>query len=336
MPSSRARRHRLPFYLGFDGTLDEKGGDGYVSSSTHDDGLEVGSAIVIVIYDIVVRPTAKPYVLTGHVVSPPSTSRENSCITPAPHAHSCNILHRNSSIYAARFSSARCRCDTWCRCIWICKLQVRRCDSRHLHHFQNIAHLNNIPEFRKQSTQWMNTVQDTATDVWDAAADSLKSVKSRVTEVKMPSLETPQFLKTLLSGSHRRHQNQHDHDKNSESDSQGQPPTPEEKTAIAALIAATLSSPSDPVQSERRNEARSDELMHLTRKLIEIRSILLSIDQNDALKLPSIVVIGSQSSGKSSVLETIVGHEFLPKWVYYSGLFLLYCEALLIWSPQGQ
>ncbi|KAI0044912.1 hypothetical protein FA95DRAFT_205149 [Auriscalpium vulgare] len=52
---------------------------------------------------------------------------------------------------------------------------------------------------------------------------------------------------------------------------------------------------------------------HLTKKLIEIRSMLLSIDQSDALKLPSIVVIGSQSSGKSSVLEAIVGHEFLPK-----------------------
>ena len=56
--------------------------------------------------------------------------------------------------------------------------------------------------------------------------------------------------------------------------------------------------------------------MHLTKKLIEIRSMLLSIDQSDALKLPSIVVIGSQSSGKSSVLEAIVGHEFLPKSVY--------------------
>ena len=55
--------------------------------------------------------------------------------------------------------------------------------------------------------------------------------------------------------------------------------------------------------------------MNLTRKLIEIRTMLLSIDQSDTLKLPSIVVIGSQSSGKSSVLEAIVGHEFLPKWV---------------------
>lgn len=53
--------------------------------------------------------------------------------------------------------------------------------------------------------------------------------------------------------------------------------------------------------------------MQLTKKLIEIRQVLLSIDQSDSLKLPSIVVVGSQSSGKSSVLEAIVGHEFLPK-----------------------
>ncbi|EGG03542.1 uncharacterized protein MELLADRAFT_44541 [Melampsora larici-populina 98AG31] len=53
--------------------------------------------------------------------------------------------------------------------------------------------------------------------------------------------------------------------------------------------------------------------MKLTRKLIEIRSLLMSIDQDETLVLPSIVVIGSQSSGKSSVLEAIVGHEFLPK-----------------------
>lgn len=56
-----------------------------------------------------------------------------------------------------------------------------------------------------------------------------------------------------------------------------------------------------------------DQLMMLTKQLIEIRSTLLSIDHNETLKLPSIVVVGSQSSGKSSVLEAIVGHEFLPK-----------------------
>jgi replication fork clamp-binding protein CrfC len=54
-------------------------------------------------------------------------------------------------------------------------------------------------------------------------------------------------------------------------------------------------------------------MMVLTRKMIEIRNILQGIGQSGALTLPSIVVIGSQSSGKSSVLEAIVGHEFLPK-----------------------
>jgi dynamin 1-like protein len=33
----------------------------------------------------------------------------------------------------------------------------------------------------------------------------------------------------------------------------------------------------------------------------------------DAVDLPQIVVVGSQSSGKSSVLETIVGKDFLPR-----------------------
>jgi len=108
---------------------------------------------------------------------------------------------------------------------------------------------------------------------------------------------------------------------------------------VAALIAATMASPVEP-DKEHESMARggNDEgLMNLTRKLIGIRSILLSIDQryarlpsihdpciippdcllirvdSDKLKLPSIVVIGSQSSGKSSVLEAIVGKEFLPK-----------------------
>ena len=49
------------------------------------------------------------------------------------------------------------------------------------------------------------------------------------------------------------------------------------------------------------------------RKIIEIRDILRTAGSEDAVKLPNIVVIGSQSSGKSSVLEAIVGHEFLPK-----------------------
>lgn len=59
--------------------------------------------------------------------------------------------------------------------------------------------------------------------------------------------------------------------------------------------------------------AKDDQMMVLTKKMIEIRNILQRVGQTAALQLPSIVVIGSQSSGKSSVLEAIVGHEFLPK-----------------------
>ncbi|KAJ3134711.1 dynamin-like GTPase mgm1 [Physocladia obscura] len=55
------------------------------------------------------------------------------------------------------------------------------------------------------------------------------------------------------------------------------------------------------------------DLMVLTKKLIEVRNLLKTVNNNTNLQLPSIVVIGSQSSGKSSVLEAIVGHEFLPK-----------------------
>ncbi|MBE3046524.1 dynamin family protein [Candidatus Bathyarchaeota archaeon] len=58
---------------------------------------------------------------------------------------------------------------------------------------------------------------------------------------------------------------------------------------------------------------RDDQMMALTKEMIEIRNILQKIGQSSTLTLPSLVVIGSQSSGKSSVLEAIVGHEFLPK-----------------------
>ncbi|CAJ0764209.1 8843_t:CDS:10, partial [Entrophospora sp. SA101] len=66
-------------------------------------------------------------------------------------------------------------------------------------------------------------------------------------------------------------------------------------------------------KNKRGIPAQDDEFMVLKKKLIEVCNILMSIDHKEALKLPSIVVISSQSSGKSSVLEAIVGHKFLPK-----------------------
>ncbi|KAG2147688.1 P-loop containing nucleoside triphosphate hydrolase protein [Suillus clintonianus] len=168
-------------------------------------------------------------------------------------------------------------------------------------------------ELRDKSTAWISSVQGVATDFIDSASDGIKSVSSRVSAVQLPDIETPQFLKDLFASVENG-------EKSREENSQGESSnrrSPEENSAIAALIAATLSSPSDSKASSNESDgnvdSRQNQLMHLTRKLIEIRSMLLSIDQSDALKLPSIVVIGSQSSGKSSVLEAIVGHEFLPK-----------------------
>lgn len=144
----------------------------------------------------------------------------------------------------------------------------------------------------------MNTVQDTATDLLDSASEGLKSITDRVSGLKLPD---------IFKGKGKQQDN-----------SNQEPPKklPTDEVTVAALVAATMSSPNDSKQKEGLDVQNG--LMHLTKKLIEIRSMLLSIDQNDSLKLPSIVVIGSQSSGKSSVLEAIVGHEFLPKYVLTS------------------
>ncbi|XP_006459124.1 hypothetical protein AGABI2DRAFT_201103 [Agaricus bisporus var. bisporus H97] len=163
-------------------------------------------------------------------------------------------------------------------------------------------------EVRRTTHEWMNTAQETAQGIFHTASGGLKSVKSAVSEIQLPALDTPQFLKDLFSGQNEGGQK----DKGRDDKERPNGRSPKDEVAIAALVAATMSSPSDS-KKELSEEAKQNGLMHLTKKLIEIRGMLLSIDQSDALKLPSIVVIGSQSSGKSSVLEAIVGHEFLPK-----------------------
>lgn len=98
----------------------------------------------------------------------------------------------------------------------------------------------------------------------------------------------------------------------------GEPPQESRAGAAAAAGAATGTAfgydDSDEDDPRPAMEvAEDDQMMVLTRKMIEIRNILQTVGQSSTLTLPSIVVIGSQSSGKSSVLESIVGHEFLPK-----------------------
>ncbi|KAG9746470.1 hypothetical protein KCU73_g7609, partial [Aureobasidium melanogenum] len=98
----------------------------------------------------------------------------------------------------------------------------------------------------------------------------------------------------------------------------GNGPEPKEARVGAGAAGAATAAAfalSDDEQDDRSDEAaaRDDQMMLLTRKMIEIRSLLQTVGQSETLTLPSIVVVGSQSSGKSSVLEAIVGHEFLPK-----------------------
>lgn len=127
---------------------------------------------------------------------------------------------------------------------------------------------------------------------------------------ELPNFEKPTWLENLFQPSDR---TRDDHKSSSD------PPPPEsprtENIVTGAAAAATAGAYAlDDDQERKFVQADNDQIMLLTRKMIEIRSTLQMLGQNDDFKLPSIVVIGSQSSGKSSVLEYIVGHEFLPKY----------------------
>ena len=49
------------------------------------------------------------------------------------------------------------------------------------------------------------------------------------------------------------------------------------------------------------------------RKLINLVDSLRDVGLQEIIKLPSICVLGQQSSGKSSLLEAITGLDFLPR-----------------------
>ncbi|OLY82069.1 Vacuolar protein sorting-associated protein 1 [Smittium mucronatum] len=51
----------------------------------------------------------------------------------------------------------------------------------------------------------------------------------------------------------------------------------------------------------------------LIQKINKLQDAFATVGQNNPVDLPQIAVIGSQSSGKSSVLENIVGKDFLPR-----------------------
>jgi hypothetical protein len=184
-------------------------------------------------------------------------------------------------------------------------------------------------EFRKTSTAWISEAQETAShllgsttdtaskllgtasasasELFGSASEGLDSIKAQLASTELPSIQAPQFMKDLIASLGESRQGGEDQGKDT-------PPGGNDygsAAALAAAIAVTTSSPSD--SDTRRRTPSGGALMNLTRNLIEVRSILQTIDMGDDLTVPSIVVIGSQSSGKSSVLEAIVGHEFLPK-----------------------
>ena len=119
----------------------------------------------------------------------------------------------------------------------------------------------------------------------------------------------------------------------------GESPKQSRSGAATAAGGAAAAFAYDPPTNDGEEEiqeriARDDQMMILTRKMIEIRSLLNTVGQSGSLTLPSIVVVGSQSSGKSSVLEAIVGHEFLPK-----GLNMVTrrpIELTLVNTPNGK
>ena len=154
--------------------------------------------------------------------------------------------------------------------------------------------------------------RDVVSSAAGGAFDSAKGVAeqmSRGWDKAKEDVGMPEWLQTLFAK---------DEERKSHGGGGPDPEPPTQSRSAAATIAGTGAAfgyTQSPEDDERTNEetARDDQMMVLTKKMIEIRSILQMIGQSGALVLPSIVVIGSQSSGKSSVLEAIVGHEFLPK-----------------------
>lgn len=168
------------------------------------------------------------------------------------------------------------------------------------------------------------------------------SIKSTMNEVHLPELSLPDFLAPLFRGptlddtssafdqsssngvdaqdGPRFMRNSatggNNNDNNNNNNNQEDPQNKKDAAAAAAAAAAAVLAKAKSEEENLRPSGippHDGDFMLLTKKLIEVRNVLNSIDHNDTLKLPSIVVIGSQSSGKSSVLEAIVGHEFLPK-----------------------
>ncbi|KAF0331626.1 dynamin GTPase [Colletotrichum asianum] len=153
-------------------------------------------------------------------------------------------------------------------------------------------------------------VSDTAITIFGGAKDIADQTR-RGWESTKEQFETPEWLQKML----RLHE-EIGTGKGGHEGPGGEPPK-QSRAGAAAVVGASAAAygyeQSDDDPRDPDEIAKDDQMMVLTKKMIEIRGMLQQVGQSSTLTLPSIVVIGSQSSGKSSVLEALVGHEFLPK-----------------------
>ena len=64
---------------------------------------------------------------------------------------------------------------------------------------------------------------------------------------------------------------------------------------------------------EAKDEGANGLLWMMLRKFVTLIDELRDLGLQEHINLPRIAVLGTQSSGKSSVLESIVGLDFLPR-----------------------
>lgn len=162
-----------------------------------------------------------------------------------------------------------------------------------------------------------NRTKDGATGIAGEGMETMNNIFGQITQgwdktrEDLGKVETPEWLQKLLAK---------DDSAGSGGANGGGPDPGDPKKSGAGAAAAGVGSAAAYAHADDEEEniqkesiARDEQMMLLTKKMIEIRGLLQTVGQSESLTLPSIVVIGSQSSGKSSVLEAIVGHEFLPK-----------------------
>ncbi|KAK4050082.1 mitochondrial dynamin GTPase Msp1 [Microbotryomycetes sp. JL201] len=185
-----------------------------------------------------------------------------------------------------------------------------------------------VDGFKQKAATALGSVHERLGEAYEAvtssAADALEHAQHAYSNVSQSAAQTwaeaALEAENALEGLRARWRQTFGSDKDRSNDGQQHqtPPPRSSPGTKAAMTAAAAAAPIKIVDAEESTapgggDDPTGDLMLLTRKLIEIRSILLSIGEEAGLTLPSIVVVGSQSSGKSSVLEAIVGREFLPK-----------------------